>query len=189
MTDDRCYPLAAPTVPASPQAEGAGRRAVPVAMDAAVAIGSVRFRELRAVARVQRRAFEPRLAYRLPTLLALWALPNVRFLVARREGAVLGCIIGDRQGGQARVITLAVEPAARRRGIGRALLGAMEAALPTGDLLLMGEEENAPARALYDATGYAQVGVARDYYGRGRHGLWMQKRRRGGEGGSRKERT
>ena len=189
MTDDRGYPLAAPAVSASPPVEVAGRHARAVGTDAGVEIGSVRFRELRAVARVQRRAFEPRLAYRLPTLFALWALPNVRFLVARRDGAVLGCIIGDRQGGQARVITLAVDPAARRQGTGRALLGAMEAALPTGDLLLMVEEENAPARALYDAAGSARVGVARDYYGRGRHGLWMQKRRGIGEGGSRKVRT
>ena len=142
------------------------------------AIGPVRFGELRAVARLQRRAFRPRLAYGLPTLVALWALPHVRFLVARQPGApeILGCAIGDRQGGGSRVINLAVEPAAQRRGLGRALLAALEAALPVGDLLLMVEEDNAAARALYAGAGYAQVGVARDYYGRGRHGLWMQKR-------------
>ena len=144
-------------------------------------IGPVRFRELRAVARLQRRAFRRRLAYGLGTLAVLWALPHVRFLAARGDGgAILGCAIGDRQGGQARVINLAVDPDARRRGVGRALLTELEAQLPAGSILLMVEEDNAPARALYASAGYVQVGYARDYYGRGHHGLWMQKRRADG---------
>src|SRR5688500_20375663 len=96
---------------------------------------------------------------------------------------------GYRQHGQARVITLPLSPPARRQGIGRLPLLALEGALDRGDLLLMVEEENLPARALYEAAGYAQVGVARDYYGRGQHGLWMQKKRPGGGGGGRKVRT
>jgi ribosomal-protein-alanine N-acetyltransferase len=182
MTDDRAvFPAAAPAGPAS--------SARPIAADSAFEIGSVRFRELRAVARLQRRAFRPRLAYGLLTLVLLWALPHVAFLVARREEVVVGCAIGDRQDGQARVINLAVDPAARRQGIGRALLAALEAELPRGDFLLMVEEENEPARALYEAAGYARVGVARDYYGRGRHGLWMQKRRPGSESAPKKVRV
>jgi hypothetical protein len=49
----------------------------------------------------------------------------------------------------------------------------------------MVEENNTAARALYVQAGYRQVGVAQNYYGRGRSGLWMQKRRGGGEAGRR----
>jgi ribosomal-protein-alanine N-acetyltransferase len=189
MPDDRGLPLAASAVPVPPPVDTVGRLDVPAQAAAGIEIGPVRFRDLRAVARLQRRAFQPRLAYGPLTLLLLWALPNVRFLVARRVDRVVGCAIGDRHDGQSRVINLAVAPDARRKGIGAALLDALESALPGGDLLLMVEEENLPARALYERAGYAQVGVARDYYGRGRHGMWMQKRRTSGESGPRKVRT
>ncbi|CAA9539848.1 MAG: hypothetical protein AVDCRST_MAG49-736 [uncultured Thermomicrobiales bacterium] len=149
------------------------------AVPAGITVGPGRVGDLRAVVRVQRHAFPRRLAYGLGTLTLLWVLPHVRFLVAReeRDGRVVGCAIGDRQGDHARVINLAVDPDARRRGVGAALLAALETALPGGNVLLMVEQENVAAQALYRGAGYAQVGLARDYYGRGRHGLWMQKRR------------
>lgn len=142
-----------------------------------VEIGPVRWGELGAVAALQRRAFRSALAYRLPTLLLLRLLPSVRFLVARRGGRVLGCAIGDRHDGGSRVVNLAVDPDVRRLGIGAALLRALEAALPWGDLLLMVEAENAAAQALYRREGYLPVGTAADYYGPGRSGVWMQKSR------------
>ena len=113
---------------------------------AAVKIGGARLRELPAIARLQRRAFPPRLAYTLSTLLILWILPWVRMLVARRNGQIAGCIIGDRvwQGG--RVINLAVEPDTRRQGIGTGLLLAVERAIPGGDMTLMVQVEIPPRR-------------------------------------------
>ena len=154
----------------------AGARAVTTAIE----VGPVRWRELPAVARLQRRAFRPRLAYGLPTLIVLRAVPHVRFLVARLpgdRGEVVGCAIGDRHDGNARVINLAVDPDARRRGVGTALLRELEAALPWGNLLLMVEADNAAAQALYRREGYRPVGNAADYYGPGRPGIWMQKPR------------
>lgn len=145
--------------------------------DAAVTVGAVGWRELGEVARLQERAFRPSLAYGLATLAILRFLPNVRFVVARRGRELLGCAIGDRQGRQARVINLAVDPDVRRRGIGAALLAALEAALPGGDVILMVEADNPAAQALYRAAGYAAVGQSADYYGRGRAGIWMQKSR------------
>lgn len=145
----------------------------------AVAVGPARWGDLAAVARLQRRAFRPALAYGLSTLVVLRALPHVRFLVARRGGAVVGCAIGDRHDGQTRVINVAVDPDARRRGVATALLRALERELPHGDLLLMVEAENLGAQALYRGEGYLPVGTAADYYGRGRAGIWMQKGRDG----------
>ena len=142
-----------------------------------VAVGGVRPRDLRAVARLQQQAFRPALAYGFTTLTVLWLLPGVRFLVARRGDQVVGCAIGDRDGNDSRVINLAVDPAARRGGVGTALLRKLEVALPHGNLLLMVEAENSGAQALYRQEGYVPVGTANHYYGSGRNGIWMQKHR------------
>lgn len=146
--------------------------------DATVRVGPVRWREVVAVAGLQRRAFPPRLAYGVATLVLLRAMPGVRFLVARRGGAVVGCAIGDRHDGNARVINLAVDPLSRRRGIGASLLRGLDAALPGGDILLMVETDNAVAQSLYRREGYLPADDAPGYYGPGRPGLWMKKARR-----------
>jgi len=143
-------------------------------------ITPVRFRELAAVARLQQRAFRPGLAYRLGTLATLWAVPGIAFLVARRDGEVVGCAIGDVNDGNSRVVNIAVDPAWRRRGIATALLAAIEDALPRGDMLLMVEADNPGAKALYERCGYHDAGPAPNYYGGGRDGIWMRKPRPGG---------
>jgi ribosomal-protein-alanine N-acetyltransferase len=140
-------------------------------------IATASFRDLRRISALQHRAFRPPLAYGLVTLVVLWLLPNVRFLLAREGTRVVGCAIGDRQGGQSRIINICVDPDVRRRGIATRLLQELEATLPIGDVVLMVEEENEAAKALYRHEGYLPVGVSRDYYGRGKDGIWMQKHR------------
>jgi len=154
----------------------------PFAEPSTVRIAPVRFRELWQVRNLQRRSFRRGLAYSISTLLLLRLLPNVRFLVARHGDRVLGCAIGDRSGGQSRVINLAVDPDARRRGLGEQLLRALETALPQGDMILMVQQENTGARHLYEKAGYHSVGVGRNYYGRGQDGIWMRKQRTRGGG-------
>ena len=44
-------------------------------------------------------------------------------------------------------------------------------------MILMVENTNSAARALYLSRGYAQVGIQRNYYGPGRDGIWMRKER------------
>ena len=126
---------------------------------------------------MQRRAFPPRLAYTLGTLTLLWALPWVRLLVARRNGKVAGCVIADRILEGNRIINLAVDPVAQRQGIGAALLYAAERALPAGDMTLMVQSGNTGARALYRRVGYEDESENPNYYGPGRPGVWMRKRR------------
>mgnify|MGYP000386125771 CR=1 FL=1 len=140
-------------------------------------ITPVHLRDLGKVARLQRRAFRPPLAYGLMTLLVLWLLPHVRFFVARDGERIVGCAIGDRQGGQGRVINLCVDPTARRQGIGSRLLRELETSLAHPSIVLMVEESNTGAQALYRKEGYKPVGTSRDYYGRGQDGIWMQKTR------------
>jgi len=62
-----------------------------------------------------------------------------------------------------------VLPAWRRRGIGRALLDSVVAEAQrrrAGSLVLEVATENAPARLLYAACGFAQVGRRPRYYRR-----------------------
>lgn len=144
---------------------------------APLTVAGARPRDLPRVARLQQRAFPPRLAYSLGTLLLLWTLPWVHMLVARRGSDILGCVIGDRTSDGGRVINLAVDPDARRLGIGTALLAAIEQALPHGDMTLMVQPENSAARALYRRVGYADEAELSNYYGPGRPGVWMRKTR------------
>ena len=132
------------------------------------------------VAQLQRRAFRPPLAYGLTTILLLWALPKVAIVVARDGERIVGCAIGDCTDGQSRVISICVDPTARRQGIGRGLLRALEERLAVGDVMLMVEDANDVAKELYRQEGYAPVGVSQNYYGGGLNGIWMQKSRGGG---------
>lgn len=146
---------------------------------AGITIRPARWRDLRAMVRVQRQSFPPRLAYGYMTLSVLLALPYARCLNAYRAGEIVGTIIGDRHNGDARVVNLAVRPDARRQGVGAALLLRLEDELPQGDMVLMVQEENDGARALYRRAGYVEVGLATNYYGWRRNGIWMRKRRPG----------
>jgi len=142
-----------------------------------IQIASARLRDLPAIAALQRRAFPPPLAYTLSTLVVLWALPWVRLLAARRNGQILGVVIGDRVVEGGRVINLAVDPVVQRQGVGTALLHAVERTLPGGDMTLMVQSGNSAARSLYRSVGYEDAAENPNYYGPGRPGVRMRKRR------------
>lgn len=79
------------------------------------------------------------------------------FLVGDATAFALGRAVAD----EAELLTLAVHPGARRRGRGRALLDAFEAearARGAAQALLEVAADNAAARTLYAAAGYAAAG-------------------------------
>jgi ribosomal-protein-alanine N-acetyltransferase len=145
-----------------------------------VTIAAARFRDLGAVARIQRDAFRPGLAYGRLALLVLWSLPAATFLVARdgATGAVVGNLIADRYRGNTRIVNIAVAKDARRQGIGRQMLRALDAWCPEGDVVLSVEADNTTAQRLYEQEGYIRTAMTRDYYGPGRHGYTMKRHRR-----------
>jgi ribosomal-protein-alanine N-acetyltransferase len=79
-----------------------------------------------------------------------------------------GFILARAAGGEAEILTLAVAPQARRRGLGRLLIGmAARHARELGadSLFLEVAADNIAAQALYRGVGFAAVGRRKAYYG------------------------
>ena len=88
------------------------------------------------------------------------------FLLVEGDAAFL---LGRAVAGEAELLTLAVAPESRRLGLGRKLLARFlyQARLRgAACAFLEVAEDNAPARALYTAQGFAEVGRRPAYYAR-----------------------
>ena len=84
-------------------------------------------------------------------------------IIASQNGFIVYRTVCD----ESEIITIGVHPDARRTGIGIALIGVMEADLKkqgVKHIFLEVAADNAPARALYEQTGFVQVGVRPKYY-------------------------
>jgi len=102
-------------------------------------------------------------AWRADSFVALLGQPGTFAWVADDTGFILARVAG----GESEVLTLCVAPAARRRGIGLALVKqAMEEALARGATAMFLEvaTANCPAIALYKRLGFAQIGSRKGYY-------------------------
>ena len=91
------------------------------------------------------------------------------FLVAERDGRVVGYVVAVRAADEAEILNLCVAPAARRAGTGRALVRAIlerVAAHGARAAYLEVRDSNRAARRLYEGEGFAPVGRRRDYYRR-----------------------
>jgi ribosomal-protein-alanine N-acetyltransferase len=88
------------------------------------------------------------------------------FAVSTETGFALGRAVA----GEAELVTIAVDPDARRQGAGRSLLAAFEAgarARGTARAFLEVADDNAAALALYAAAGWTETGRRSGYYARG----------------------
>lgn len=94
--------------------------------------------------------------------------PAALFLVAKREtGEVLGYVGCQTVLDEGYITNVAADPAARRQGVGRALVAALlEHACVRGlsFVTLEVRVSNAPAIALYEQAGFRPVGTRRNYY-------------------------
>ena len=92
----------------------------------------------------------------------LLAGPGV-FVFFTRDGFVMGRAAG----GEAEILTLAVKPEARGKGLGRALIAAMAAharTLGASGIFLEVGDDNPAALALYAGLGFERVGQRKAYY-------------------------
>nr|WP_244663498.1 GNAT family N-acetyltransferase [Xanthomonas sp. A2111] len=90
----------------------------------------------------------------LPIAAKREGLFDYRVQVAECDGQVLGFVADDGE----ELAWLYVDPAARRRGIGQALVAAVQDASPAG-LTLELLEGNAVALAFYRACGFVETGL------------------------------
>jgi ribosomal protein S18 acetylase RimI-like enzyme len=103
------------------------------------------------------------------------ASDDYRFIVCQEGARVLGyaCFgATPMTEGCFDLYWLVVDPAARRTGVARELLGAVEQALRRHHARLVrvetaGLDSYRPARALYENAGYERVATIRDFYQRG----------------------
>lgn len=125
------------------------------------------------VDRIMREAFDPRYgeAWTVGQCAGVMALPGVRLTMASIEGRPCGFAMLRTILDEAELLLLAVRPAMRRRGVGRALLRAAIADCCARDVALLHLEVRAgnEAVALYSAAGFNKIGERRGYY-RGKEG-------------------
>ena len=103
---------------------------------------------------------EKSVASELENPLSLW-------LVALEGDTVAGYVGSQTVMGETDMMNVAVSPAYRRRGIARELIQALLRELAcqgSHRLTLEVRASNAPARALYESLGFAQVGRRPNYY-------------------------
>ena len=85
------------------------------------------------------------------------------------SGIVSGFVVSRRASDEAEILTIAVDPASRGRGMAKALLGyhlSRLARAGVSSLFLEVDESNAPALALYWRYGFVKIGQRTGYYAR-----------------------
>jgi ribosomal-protein-alanine N-acetyltransferase len=101
------------------------------------------------------------------------------FLALDASEQPVGFIIGWAKAGSAEIVSLGVLPESRRRGTGRALVGAAASRAEAGgatEFFLEVAEANFSALALYRESGFEEVGCRQGYYGPGSAALVMKRR-------------
>jgi ribosomal-protein-alanine N-acetyltransferase len=110
-----------------------------------------------------------------------WDAPAFRDLLAgsgafgliAEDGDLLGLVLCRALAGEAEILTVAVPPEARRRGVAKALMVAaldMARELGAETAFLEVDVDNAAAIGLYEGLGFARAGLRRAYYDRGAAG-------------------
>ena len=104
------------------------------------------------------------------SLAGLLVTPGCLGLIALGGGQPLGFGLARVAAGEAEILSLGVLPAARRLGLGRALLDALVAQAATHgmqEVFLEVAADNPAGIGLYEAAGFRRVGRRAGYYPRG----------------------
>jgi ribosomal-protein-alanine N-acetyltransferase len=120
------------------------------------------------------------IAYSKRTLRQYLAIPGAICIVAENNENphITGFIVAESAPPEAHIITLDVDPAARRRQMGSQLYAAIEtqlAARGVREIMLETATDNAAAVAFWTRHGYLSAGVIRNYYLRNVDAYYMIK--------------
>jgi ribosomal protein S18 acetylase RimI-like enzyme len=135
------------------------------------------WRDVRALVQLDRRCFKPIDVYAWYEFLNLCVWPGVITLKAMQDDRIVGFIAGDprRHEGHTIIVTIAVDPAYQRRGIGERLMREVEARSALPRVQLMVRKSNVPALHLYRKLNYAIVETWPRYYEDGEDAYVMEK--------------
>ena len=141
----------------------------------AFALSDVRLPDLRGVVRLERRSFGSEAWGLLDFAAAL--MSNHIFRKATENDRLLGFVIAtvDWRNAITWIVNVAVDPAERNKGIGRALMQDVEARAPTRRFRLVVRVDNDPARHLYRSLGYHEIRLRPRYYVGPNDGMEMDK--------------
>jgi ribosomal-protein-alanine N-acetyltransferase len=104
--------------------------------------------------------------------------PSANVVVAVEQERLVGFAIMEYQQDEAHLVLFAVEPSARRAGIGSALIRWLETSALTagiGVIRLEARVRNVAARAFYSRLGYREVRIMRGWYRGVEDGVWIAK--------------
>ena len=132
-----------------------------------------RRRDLAALHQLDGVCFPPEIAYSRAELQYFLTRPNCCCWIAEQpENKLGGFVIVERasRGGRlsGHIVTLDVDPAERRRGLGTLLLNAVEEQMKQEGVAVMNlevAEDNEPARRFYRSLGFVASGRIAKYYG------------------------
>lgn len=130
---------------------------------------------------LDRRCFEPGVAFTRAQIAGFFELESLEAVVAEIRGKLVGFAIGYlRRPAIAGILTLDVDADARRQGVGRTLFTELLARLERAGasaVRLEVDVRNASAMGFYRSFGFRRLGRIADYYGEGRDAFEMERAR------------
>ncbi len=133
-----------------------------------------RLADLDDILEIERRSFPD--AYDRTIFVQLLALEPHGFLVAEKDGRLLGYVAAAADGKDAAVYSIAVSESARRTGVGSVLMETELRYLSkrAGRVRLQVSVNNEAAIALYKRFSFVEVGLVKNYYTNGDDAITMK---------------
>lgn len=137
-------------------------------------IRQFRTEDLSAISEIEQLSFkDPFPSYFLSQLAE--ANPDA-FIVAVEGGKIIGYAVVDKWPDQEHLVSIAVIPESRKKGIGQTLLRVLIEKMRPGSMRLEVRRSNTSALDLYRKNGFVQIGIAQGYYADGEDAIQMEKR-------------
>ncbi len=97
------------------------------------------------------------------------------FLVAVSGSKIVGYAAVDKWPDQEHLVSIAVTPESRKKGVGQALLDNLIGKMQTGNMKLEVRRSNKTALEFYQKNGFIRTGIAHSYYTDGEDAIQMEK--------------